>query len=90
MWASLQYVNCLSNRHIHLECQQDRQSAYKVTSSCFRVTIAAVKKKYEVYILSVSVFLLLFCSVLYCHLWHIWLDHIFPHYLINGKILGKK
>jgi hypothetical protein len=30
------------------------------------------------------------CAVLYCHLWTVWLYHIFPHYLINGTILGKK
>ena len=23
-----------------------------------------------------------------CHLWPVWLDHIFPHYLINGRIFG--
>jgi hypothetical protein len=30
------------------------------------------------------------CAVLYCHLWPIWLYHIFPHYLINDTIFGKK
>jgi hypothetical protein len=30
------------------------------------------------------------CAVLYCRLWLVWLYHIFPHYLINGTILGKK
>ena len=29
------------------------------------------------------------CAVLYC-LWHVWLDHIFPHYLINGVTFEKK
>jgi hypothetical protein len=24
------------------------------------------------------------------HLWHAWLDNIFLHYLINGKIFGGK
>jgi len=24
------------------------------------------------------------CAALYCHLWPVWLDHIFLHYLING------
>ena len=24
------------------------------------------------------------------HLWLVWLHHIFPHYLINGMIFGKK
>jgi hypothetical protein len=27
-----------------------------------------------------------FCTTLYCHLWTVWLYHIFPHYLINSKI----
>ena len=27
-------------------------------------------------------------AVLYCHLWPVWLYHIFPHYLINGMIFG--
>jgi hypothetical protein len=30
------------------------------------------------------------CAVLYCHLWPVWLYHIFPHYLTNGTILKKK
>jgi hypothetical protein len=29
-------------------------------------------------------------AVLYCHLWSIWLYHMFPHYLINGTIFRKK
>jgi hypothetical protein len=32
----------------------------------------------------------LFCAVLYCHLWPVWLYHILPHYLINGTIFGEK
>ena len=28
------------------------------------------------------------CS-LYCHLWPLWLDHIFPHHLINSTIFGN-
>jgi hypothetical protein len=30
------------------------------------------------------------CSILCYHLWPVWLYHIFPHYLINGTIFGKK
>jgi hypothetical protein len=30
------------------------------------------------------------CAVLYCYLWPVWLYHIFPRYLINGTISGKK
>jgi hypothetical protein len=29
------------------------------------------------------------CAVLYCDLSHVWLYHIFPHYLINGTIRKK-
>jgi len=28
--------------------------------------------------------------ILYCCLWPIWLHHVFPHYLVNGTIFGKK
>ena len=30
------------------------------------------------------------CAVLYCHLWPVWLYHIFRHYLIHGRIFGKQ
>ena len=30
------------------------------------------------------------CALFYCHLWHVLFDHIFPHYLINCRIFGKK
>jgi hypothetical protein len=30
------------------------------------------------------------CAILWCHLWPLWLHHIFRHYLINGAIFGKK
>ena len=30
------------------------------------------------------------CAVLYCHLWSVWLYHIFPHYLTNGTIFQTK
>ena len=29
-------------------------------------------------------------SLLYCHLWSVWLHHIFPHYLINGMTFGGR
>ena len=34
--------------------------------------------------------LLISCAPLYCHLWRGRLYHIFPHYLINGRIFGKR
>jgi len=30
------------------------------------------------------------CAVLYCGLWRVWLYRIFPHYLSNYTIFGKK
>ena len=30
------------------------------------------------------------CAILYCYLYAVWLDHIFPHCLINGTIFVKK
>ena len=32
----------------------------------------------------------LFCDVPYSNLLHVWLHHVFPHYLIMGKIFSKK
>ena len=29
------------------------------------------------------------CAVLYCHPWHDRLCHVFPHYLMEGTILGR-
>jgi hypothetical protein len=29
------------------------------------------------------------CALLYCHLWPLWLHHIFRHYLTNGTIFGR-
>jgi len=29
-------------------------------------------------------------ALLYCQLWPVWLYHIFPHYLINEMVIGKK
>jgi hypothetical protein len=30
------------------------------------------------------------CAVLYCYLWPVSFCHMFPHYLINCTIFGKK
>ena len=32
----------------------------------------------------------LFCAVLYCHLWPVWLYHIFPLYPIKSTFSGKE
>ena len=58
-------------------------------------TIVVVGKQFVLYTLRVCVCLYLSsmqcaCVVLYCHLWPLWLYNIFPHYLINDMIFGKK
>ena len=54
--------------------------------------VCMTDNKLIIYILSlvnIACKLQLFC-ILFCHLWHVWLYGIFPHYLINGMILDKK
>ena len=64
------------------------------------MTIVAVNKQGELYILSVCLSSCLgypacksncpcFLLLVYCHLWPVWLYHIFPHYFIKGSIFGK-
>jgi len=30
------------------------------------------------------------CAIFYCRMWPLWLQHVLPHYLINGTIFGEK
>ena len=54
-------------------------------------------KQYVLNIMSVSLFCLIyptcnahvFDAAVYCHVWPVWLYHIFPHYLIKGTIFVK-
>jgi hypothetical protein len=72
--------------------EQDRQCTYNVTLRRVRVTIVVVEKQY--YILCVCIRSLSYpaCNAHapHCHLWPTRLYDIFPHYLINGTIFGKK
>ena len=70
-----------------------------VTLRRVRVTDVAVEKQQVLNVLSVCLYDFLsyssskadlFSSVLHCHMWPVWLDRIFSHYLINGTIFGKK
>jgi len=70
------------------------QWTYNVTLRRVRTTIVAVEKQWVLHNLSVCI-----CSPMYpacnayapyCHLWPAPLYNIFPHYLINGTIFGKK
>jgi len=74
---------------------QDRHCTYDVTLRRVRVTTTAVEE-HITYSKCASATLVIQhtenCTraVLYCHLWPASLYHIFPHYLINGTIFGKK
>jgi hypothetical protein len=66
------------------------------TLRCFRVIVVAMEEQgvtYSECVYSVS-YPAYKCACatlsLYCHLWVVRLYQIFPHYLMNGAILGKK
>lgn len=77
-----------------INIEQDRQRTYSVTLRRVIVTIVTVENQQVLHILTVSVALVIqkqsACAVLYCHLWRVWLYHIFPRYLINRTIFEKK
>jgi len=57
-----------------------------ITLTCICLTTLGVQKQellnIRVYVCSLS------CPRYY--VWPVWINHIFPHYLINGMIFGKK
>ena len=67
---------------------------YKATLMCVRAITVAVEKLY--YLFCVCVFSLSLPSmqsaraVLQYYLWPVWLYHIFPRNLINGRIFGRR
>ena len=62
---------------------QNKQCAYDVTLTRVHVTIDAMCL--NLFIMHGSA-----CTILYCHLWLVYLYSIFPHYIINGTIFGIK
>ena len=74
----------------------DGKNTYNVTLRRVPVTFVAVAKRWGLPILSVCVCVYRLnypaCNAHapYCHLWPVRLYNIFPHYLINGTIFGKK
>lgn len=76
--------------------KQDRQCTY-VTYRHIHVATVTVEKQVAVNIVCVCSYPSipgcishLFCATLYCHLWAVWLYHIFPHYLRSGTNFGQK
>jgi len=73
--------------------KQDRQCRYNVTLRRVRATSAAVEKQ-RVLTKSACICSLSYSAcnahASYCHLWPARLYNIFPHYLINCTIFGKK
>jgi hypothetical protein len=78
--------------------KQDRQWTYNATLRRVRLTMDCRGKATSITYYRVCLYSWLsypagrshpFCAVLYCHLWRVWLYHIFQHCLIIGMILGK-
>jgi hypothetical protein len=57
-----------------------------------RVTISAVEKRFYIFYVCICILTYPVCNACapYCHLWAAQFYDIFPHYLINGTIFGKK
>ena len=89
-------LNTLTEMSVHCTKTNKRCNVcINVTLRCNHVTSVAVEKQYLLHILSVCLqpqlsSMQCACTVLYCHLWPVWLCGIFPHYLINGKNFGEK
>ena len=71
-----------------------KQCTYNVTLRRVRITTVDMEKQRVLHILSVSVcecvsVISNLWTVLYCHLWLVWLQHIFPHNLIKCTTLGE-
>ena len=73
------------------QVRQDRQRKYNVTVRRVRANIFAVEKQHVLHIPRVCSLSYSACyaQAPYCYLWPFWLYSVFPHYLINGKILEK-
>jgi hypothetical protein len=78
---------------LQIKLKKTRNATYNVTYRRVGLTTVAVEKYciFWVRVCSHNYPSCNFsCSVLYRHLWPVWLYHIFPHYLTNGTIFGGK
>ena len=75
-----------ATERIWLSLKQDGQCTYNVTLRWVRTTIVAVEKHQVLNIINACLYscfsyleckLHLFCTKLYCHMWPVWLYHIF-------------
>jgi len=88
----------INQRQTTLSSDKKRKSdsVLYVTLRGVHLTVVAVKTQYELNIMNMCLQSCQgfgtknACSLLYSRLWPLWLYYIFPHYLINGKIFGKK
>jgi hypothetical protein len=68
-----------------------KQAKGGLTVGHFRVTIVAVEKQWVLNMCVCSLSYPVYeAHAPYCYRWPLWLHHIFPYYLINGTIFGKK
>jgi len=88
-------VTAVSQLHAEFSGNNQKRQRMYVYKRRFSWTIAAMKKQYAqhyIYWVCMCGFGFPACNAhaLYCHLWPVWLYYIFPLYLINGIIFGKK
>jgi hypothetical protein len=72
----------ISHTHIHTHCL-----AWFVCTSSW-ISVCMNCSSYRIIIRFTK--LRCACAIVYCHLWPVWLCHVFPYYLINGTIFVKK
>ena len=95
-----QMLNCLLNEcHCSVDDIHDKTRNLRVNVIWrrVRIIIVAMEKRQIIRILNVCLYPYLSsmqsaCAVLYCYLWPVRLNHIFPRYLLNSAIFvgGEK
>ena len=76
--ARATYVWCNNKAHLHNHCCCGKavsithyESEFECVCVCVCVCVALLSSMQNT------------CTILYCHLWPVWLYHILPHYLTN-------
>jgi hypothetical protein len=92
-YCHIKYVEMSCPLSINL--RQEKQYTYNVKSKRVRVNIfcrgkAISTEYYQCVFLPYLSSMQSACAILYCHLWPVWLYHIFPHNLIKGTIFARK
>jgi hypothetical protein len=78
---------CLHNQYeMQQNCSMFHLKPYK-RKSTYKATLRHLHKSSNYFIFWVCVYSMQStCAISYCHLWLVWVYHIFPHYIINSTI----